>query len=434
VRDRSGEIVGASFIAHDITERKEAEQKLAWQAEELMRSRRELETHALMLRSILDSMDEGLVAASEEGKFILWNPAATKILGRGPVDLPGEEWPAYYGFYLPDLVTPLPFRQDPLWRALHGEANRTQMFVRNPQVPTGAWLDASANPLKDKSGASRGGVVAFRDVTAAKTAEQEIRSLNADLEKRVIERTAELEAANKEMEAFTYSVSHDLRAPLRHINGFTRILVEDFGPVLPDEARQHLQRIESGANRMGQLVDELLALTRVGRQALSMQPCDIGEVVKEVLTILEPETKDRQIEWKIGELPSIQCDTPLMRQVFQNLIGNALKYTRPRSPAVIEIGQIEENGQSAIFVRDNGVGFNMKYADKLFGVFQRLHRPEEFEGTGVGLATVQRIVEKHGGRVWAEAELDHGATFYFTLGSFKTGTAAGSQAALGAGM
>ena len=223
---------------------------------------------------------------------------------------------------------------------------------------------------------------------------------------------------------------------MRHISGFSRILAEDFGPSLPEEGRKYLERIESGAQRMGQLVDELLNLTRVRRQALAVKATELGSVVKDVLTILEPEIAGRQIEWKIAELPFVECDPVLIQQVFQNLIGNALKYSRPRSPAVIEIGQmtdirkIQENGSPVFFVRDNGVGFNMKYADKLFGVFQRLHRAEDFEGTGVGLATVQRIVQKHGGEIWAEAELDRGATFYFTLGARKQ---SGESAAAAAG-
>jgi light-regulated signal transduction histidine kinase (bacteriophytochrome) len=182
---------------------------------------------------------------------------------------------------------------------------------------------------------------------------------------------------------------------------------------------------------MGALVDELLNLTRVGRQSLTIQVTGLGTMVKDVVGMLEPELEGRKVEWKIGDLPFVECDPTLVRLVFQNLIGNALKYSRPRSPAVIEIGQTETNGQRAVFVRDNGVGFSMKYADKLFGVFQRLHRPEDFEGTGVGLATVQRIVQKHGGRVWAEAELDRGATFYFTLGGMEQATSKNAAATAG---
>ena len=396
------------------------ERDTALQSEIAERTKTEkaLETQTLMLQSVLDSMAEGLVAADEQGKFLIWNRAAERIVGYGPADLPAQEWSEHYGNYLPDGVTLVPTEQLPLVRAIHGETSATEIFLRNPKVAEGTWIEARGAPLKDQDGAVRGGVVAFRDITQRKADEREIQKLNDELEERVIQRTAALQAANQDLEAFTYSVSHDLRAPLRHISGFTRILVEEFGPSLPEGAQRHLQRIEHGAQRMGLLVDELLNLTRVGRQSLSVQVTGLGSIVKDVLSLLEPEAEGRKVEWKIADLPFVECDPNLIRQVFQNLISNALKYSRPRSPAVIEIGQTEKDGQQVIFVRDNGVGFSMKYADKLFGVFQRLHRPEDFEGTGVGLATVQRIVQKHGGRVWTEAELDKGATFYLTLGGF----------------
>jgi light-regulated signal transduction histidine kinase (bacteriophytochrome) len=243
---------------------------------------------------------------------------------------------------------------------------------------------------------------------------------------------AELEASNKELEAFTYSVSHDLRAPLRHISGFSKILTEDFAPQLPEEAQEHLQRIQDGTRRMGMLVDDLLNLARVGRRDITLQVTGLQSVVEEVIASLAPDIGDRQIEWKIGELSYVECDTALMRQVFQNLLGNAVKFTRPRPHTIIEIGQMEKDNASVIYVRDNGVGFSMKYADKLFGVFQRLHRSEDFEGTGVGLATVQRIIHKHAGRIWAEAELDKGATFYFTVGNAE-GSERKLEAALAGG-
>jgi PAS domain S-box-containing protein len=232
---------------------------------------------------------------------------------------------------------------------------------------------------------------------------------------RLEQRTAELAAANQELEAFTYSVSHDLRAPLRHMGGFARILIEDCGPKLNEEGQRYLQRIIDGTQRMGLLVDELLKLARLGRHALVLQPTHLNSIVEDIVTLLEADVSGRTVEWKIDPLPCVPCDPVLIKQVFQNLIGNALKFTRTRETAVIEVGCRVEESKHVVFVRDNGVGFDMKYYDKLFGVFQRLHRAEEFEGTGIGLATVQRIIHKHGGQVWAEAELNKGATFYFSL-------------------
>jgi len=227
---------------------------------------------------------------------------------------------------------------------------------------------------------------------------------------------AELEVANRELEAFVYSVSHDLRAPLRRINGFAGILLEDFSTQLDPVAKGYLERVSQAGRHMCQLLDDLLNLSRVTRKELSRRRTDLDSLVKEVRDSLQPEIEGREIEWQIGRLPTVECDPGLIKQVFANLLLNAIKYTRPRQRATIQVDQMICDGQPAVFVRDNGVGFDMKYVDKLFGVFQRLHRQEDFEGTGVGLATVQRIIHKHGGRVWAEAEPYKGATFYFTLG------------------
>ncbi len=455
VKDPQGRVVRWFGTNTDISERKKAEERLtgqaaelARQAEELAGSRQALETQTLMLQSVLDSMTEGLAAVDEQGKFVIWNAAAEKILGMGATELPNPEWAEHYGLFLPDTVTPFPIEQMPVLRAIRGEVSTTEMFVRNRRLPQGAWIEVSAGPRKDAEGVVCGGVAAFRDVTRRKADEREIQKLNDGLELRVAERTAQLETANKELESFSYSVSHDLRAPLRHIGGFSKMLVEEFGSTLDPTAQHYLDRIQSGTQKMGMLVDELLNLARVGRQALNRRPARLNAIVAEVIAILQPEREGRSVEWVVADLPVVECDPVLVKQVFQNLLANALKFTRPRvgtdgsaraeTPAptpcaVIEVGHKEDEGQLVFMVRDNGVGFDMKYVDKLFGVFQRLHRAEDFEGTGIGLATVQRIVQKHGGRVWAEAELGKGATFYFTLTAAKqiesksNGATAGGQ-------
>jgi PAS domain S-box-containing protein len=394
-------------IVRDMTDRVQVEEALRKQSS--------------TLKLVLDSMQEGLVAADENGRFLIWNRGATELIGRGPEDVPMEDWSRHYEVYSPDGTTLLTADELPLLRAMRGEIVNAELLIRSPRFKDGLALEFSGWPLKDETGGARGGLVIFRDVTERKAAEREIRKLNNELEDRVRQRTADLQAANKELEAFTYSVSHDLRAPLRHISGFTKILVEEFGPRIPAEAQHYLRRIEEGTRHMGMLVDDLLNLARVGRRDLGLQVAGLNSIVEEVIGGLKFDAGDRQIEWKIGTLPYVECDIALMKVVFENLLANAIKFTCPRTPAIIEIGREDKDGVSVVYVRDNGVGFSMKYADKLFGVFQRLHRAEDFEGTGVGLATVQRIIQKHGGRIWAQAELDKGATFYFSLGKTENG-------------
>jgi PAS domain S-box-containing protein len=432
IRDQAGTIVGASKIARDITERKRGEEHMAQQAVELSKSQQALETQQLMLQSVLDSMGEGLVAADDQGKFLIWNPAAARIVGLGGANVPPEEWSSHYGAYLPDTITPFPTEQNPLVRAIRGEVSSAEIFIRHPELEQGVWIESNGAPLRDKNGTLRGGVIAFRDITQKKAAELEIRKLNENLEESIAKRTEQLATANRELESFTYSVSHDLRAPLRHIGAFAGACLEDFGTTLDPQVLHYVQRIQAGVHRMGVLTDELLNLARTGQRPLRLQFTGLNSIVEEIISMLHAETEGREVEWKIGHLPSVECDPVLVRQIFQNLLSNAIKYSRRRPHAVIEVGHIQENGEQIILVRDNGAGFNMQYADKLFGVFQRLHRDEEFEGTGVGLVTVQRIVQKHGGRIWAEAAVDRGATFYFTLARNQFAGARGDAATGGA--
>jgi signal transduction histidine kinase len=242
------------------------------------------------------------------------------------------EWAEYYGNYLPDGVTLVPPDQNPLARAIRGEACTAELVLRNPKVTGNVWVEVTGSPVRDGDGKLRGGVVAFRDISQRKADEQEIRQLNENLERKVAERTAQLEVANKELEAFSYSVSHDLRAPLRHIIGFAQILQEEFGATLDPNAHRYLDRIRAGTQKMGLLVDELLNLARVGRHALNRQPVRLKATVEEVLAILESETAGRNVEWVIDDLPEVACDPVLVKQVFQNLLANALKFTRPPLP------------------------------------------------------------------------------------------------------
>jgi signal transduction histidine kinase len=251
-----------------------------------------------------------------------------------------------------------------------------------------------------------------RDLKLRRHTEEKIRELNKDLE----HRAAQLEAINKELEAFSYSVSHDLRAPLRHIDGFVKLLDRQAVEKLDERGKRYLDIIADSARRMGALIDDLLVFSRMSRAELRHMKVSSNSLIHEALDGLQSETTGRHINWKIGELPEIEADPAMFRQVWVNLISNAIKYTRPRDPAEIEIACADSrNGEYVFSVRDNGVGFDMQYAHKLFGVFQRLHRAEEFEGTGIGLANVSRIVHRHGGRAWAEGRLDAGATFYFSL-------------------
>jgi PAS domain S-box-containing protein len=394
LKDKQGRVSSVIGVATDITQRRRAEEAL-----------RESEERYRLLAEAAHDM---IYIINREGNVDYANSFATQQFGRLPGEIIGRP---HAELFLSDDAE----RQQANLRQVL-EAGQP-LYVENlTQFPNRRiWLGTWLVPIKDEAGQVKSILGVSRDITKRKQAEEEIQRLNAELEQRVVERTAQLEAANKELEAFSYSVSHDLRAPLRAVDGFSRILVEDYAPQLPPDAARHLKTIRENSQQMGHLIDDLLAFSRLSRQALNKQAVTTADLVHQVLADLRAEQEGRHVEISMGDLPPCQADSGLLRQVWMNLLSNALKYTRKCEVARIEIGWQEQDGESVYFVRDNGTGFDMQYAGKLFGVFQRLHRSEEYEGTGVGLAIVQRIIHRHGGRVWAEAEPDRGATFYFTI-------------------
>jgi len=279
------------------------------------------------------------------------------------------------------------------------------------------WANVIITALRDEMGVLIGFAKVTRDISEKKRVSEIQASQTRALESAYSEldrHRHDLKRANEDLEGFTYSVSHDLRAPIRHIDGFARLLMEDYGAALSQGARDYVVRIQQGARQMGQLVDDLLNLSQVGRQGLRIQPCPLGSLVGEIASALTADLSTRNVRLVLDRLPTLWCDPGLAKVVFTNLLSNAFKFARARPQVVVEVGVILKNGQSVLYVRDNGIGFNPKDADRLFGVFQRLH--PEFEGSGVGLATVQRIIHKHGGDIWAESTPNQGSTFYFTFG------------------
>jgi PAS domain S-box-containing protein len=375
-------------------QRKRAEEALLM-SEERYRSLVELSPDALFVQ-----IDDKIVFINTAGVKLLGAQKARDIIGRAPL-----------GFIHPDDRKRIQQRVRKLYdehKPLHFTEHR---ILRLDGTAIDVEMAASPLVFEGKAAAQ----VILHDITDRKRAEEEIRRLNLELEQRVVERTTELETANKELEAFSYSVSHDLRAPLRHIEGFVEILRSTKAQTLDEEGQRHLQTIADSSRQMGKLIDDLLSFSRTTRVELRKVQVSLDDLIRSVLHEMEPDVKDRNIEWHIGELPQVEGDPALLRQVFYNLIGNALKYTRTRGGTKIDIGSTRVDNEIVVFVKDNGVGFDPRYAQKLFGVFQRLHRASEFEGTGIGLANVRRIITRHGGRTWAESELDKGATFFFSL-------------------
>jgi len=397
IKDGQGQIIGASKIARDITEQKQAIVRLKTSTQEVANLKTALDEHAIVAMT------------NAQGKITYVNDKFCAISKYSREELIGHDHRIINSGHHPkefirDIWTTITHG-----RVWHGE-------IKN-RAKDGSyyWVDTTLVPFVNEEGKPTQYVAIRADITERKNIEEEIRQLNAGLEQRVAERTTQLEAANKELEAFSYSVSHDLRAPLRAVDGFSQAVEEDYGPQLPEEGRRYLHTIREGAQRMGALIDDLLTFSRMSRLEIKKEWVDTGKLVRDALAELSPQQTGRQVEIRLGELPACQGDAALLKQVWINLLSNALKYTRKRDAAVIEIGCTREHDANVYFVRDNGTGFDMQYAHKLFGVFQRLHRAEDYEGTGVGLAIVQRIVHRHGGRVWADAALDRGATFHFTL-------------------
>ena len=391
------QVVKVSGSFQDITERKKTEAALRESEEKF--------------RVLMESIPLPVVYLTPEGGMIFRNKKFIEVFGYTEAEVSTIEqwWPLAY----PDEQ----YRQ---WVKDHW----TESVIR--AVTTGTDLEPYEYRIKSKDGVERivitsGAIIrgnfliTLIDITERKRDEEEIRKLNDTLEQRVEERTAQLKEVNQELEAFSYSVSHDLRAPLRHINGFVDLLMEKYQDSLPEKAGHYLEVIQNSSRQMGTLIDDLLQFSRTGGREMQQTTLDMNIILQEVMKLTLLDIQDRQIEWHIATLPIVSGDHALMRIVWYNLISNAVKFTKARNPAIIHIGFLEQEQEYVFFVRDNGAGFDMRYIHKLFGVFQRLHSIGEFEGTGIGLANVRRIVVKHGGRTWAEAEPGKGATFYFTI-------------------
>ncbi|MBA4385886.1 MAG: hypothetical protein C0410_14200, partial [Anaerolinea sp.] len=374
---------------------------------------RDLQESETKYRRIIDTAAEGIIVGKPDGVIASSNTRMAELLG-----YPGEE-------LVNHSIIDFMFEEDFSDHWSNIEKRRqglSESYERRFRCKDGKilWTQVSATPLFDDNNKFIGSFAMYTDITDRKRTEEEINKLNQELEQRVTDRTAQLEAANKELEAFAHSVSHDLRAPLRHIDGYIEILQNNTQNALDEKSQNYMEIISRSARKMGMLIDDLLSFSRMGRSEMFSSMVDLNSLVQDVIKEYESEATGRDIRWKITPLPIITGDQAMLRMVLANLISNALKFTRSKKITRIEIGcQKGNDDEVVVFVRDNGVGFDMKFADKLFGVFQRLHRQEDFEGTGIGLANIRRIISRHGGRTWAEAKINQGATFYFTLPTSK---------------
>jgi PAS domain S-box-containing protein len=384
----------------DITERKRAEEALR-------------ENEAL-LQTVINILPVGLWVFDAEGKIVISSAAAQRIWAG--VRYIGIDQLGEYKGWRTDSGKLIEAHEWAGARALEkGETSIEEEVEIECFDGTHKIILDSGVPLRKSDGSISGAVTINHDITVRKKAEEEILKLNAELEQRVAQRTSQLESANKELEAFSYSVSHDLRAPLRHIGGYVELLGEQYQKELPEKGRHYLEEIIDSTHQMGVLIDDLLKFSKSGRVEMHESTVDMNRIVEEVSEQMRQDNPQRDIEWSIDQLPSVHCDKAMLHLVWENLLSNAVKFTNTRKKARIKVGVREENKEFIFYVHDNGVGFDMQYAQKLFGVFQRLHSSAEFEGTGVGLANVHHIIARHSGRTWAEAELDKGATFYFSI-------------------
>jgi len=383
-----------SSAIRDVTQRKKL-------AEEFLE-------HEMRFRMLIDAVqDYAIVSLDAGGLVTTWNTGAQRLKGYNSEEIIGQHVSRFYS--RGDIEEGKPEKK--LAEATASGRVEDQGW-RVRKDGSRFWSEGVTTALRGQGGELIGFVKIDKDISSRRASEEQIQKLNAEL----MQRVDELAGANRELESFSYSVSHDLRAPLRHMDGFARILREEYSGAMPVEAIRYLDRILTAATHMGQLVDDLLNLARIGRTELKREKRQIAGLVKQVMAELPAEAQERSIEWRIEPLPEMNCDPGLVKLVFANLLANAVKFTRNQASALIEVGSRVTDGQLTIFVRDNGVGFDPQYADKLFGVFQRLHRQEDFEGTGIGLVTVQRIVRRHGGEIWVKSQVDAGATFFFTLG------------------
>lgn len=361
----------------------------------------------LLVRSL---PDHAVFLLDEGGRIQSGNPAAETLYGHRIETLLGRPFSFLHAPEELAAGTPERLLAEAATTGSHHAEHRHQ---RNDGGEF--WADVLITALRDPAAALLGFAAVVRNVSERRKAEDTLRQLNATLEQHLAERTRELSLLNKELEAFTYSVAHDLRAPLRGVSGYLEAIREDHAAELPAPALAFLERGLSCAHRMQSLVDDLLRLSRISRQELHRVPTALKPLVADVIAGLAAETRGREITWNVGELPVVPCDPGLVRQVFSNLLSNAVKYTRPCAGAVVEVRREIFDAETVILVRDNGVGFDMRHAGSLFTPFFRMHNAQEFEGTGIGLAMTERIIRRHGGRIWAEAEVGKGATFYFTL-------------------